>query len=201
MAPGRTCHGRVRAYSAYMPLPPAHMLFGAAAAEGVAAATSLPRYRAWMVGAVVALLPDLDFGIRLLTGEYAPIERSSLHSLAATAAVMLVAGLVAGRRWAALAGAAYASHLLADLLQHQARTSVALFWPLQQRGMEPLLPLFPFVPAQRGDGMIGAAVSLFSPDAFPPLLQSTTIAAAFFFCALLASTWLRTRRGRPARQE
>jgi membrane-bound metal-dependent hydrolase YbcI (DUF457 family) len=172
------------------------MLVGAAAAEGVRTLAPLPRYRAWLVGAGVALLPDLDFAFRVLTGEYAPIERSVTHSLAATALVALAVWLVAGRRWAALAGAGYASHLLADLLQHQQRTSVALFWPLHEQGMEPILPLFPYADVQRGDGVLAAARSLFEDDAFAALLQETAIAAGMFFGMLVLTNAIRARRAR-----
>jgi membrane-bound metal-dependent hydrolase YbcI (DUF457 family) len=171
------------------------MLMGLAAAEGVRAVTPLPRYRAWALGAVCGLLPDLDFGIRLITGEFAPIERSSLHSLLATAVLAVVVWLVAGRRWALVAGAGYASHLLADLLQDQSHSSVALLWPLQGR-MEPILPLFPFVPIQGGGGVMGAALGLFQGESFPALLQSTTIAAGVFFGVLALTTWLRARSHR-----
>jgi membrane-bound metal-dependent hydrolase YbcI (DUF457 family) len=181
-----------------MPLPPAHLLLGAAAAEGVAAVTAVPRYRAWAVGAAFALLPDLDYGIRLLTGEFAPIERRMLHSLLATAVVALAVLLVAGKRWAAVAGAGYASHLVADLLQQQARTSVALFWPLHERRMEPILPLFPSAPIHRGDGVIEAALSQLHGFALAALLQSTAIAAGIFFGVLLLTGWIRERRRRAA---
>lgn len=178
-----------------MPLPPAHMLVGAAAAEGVAAVAPVSRYRAWAVGALFGLLPDLDYGLRILTGDYGPIERSALHSLPATALVVVAVAIVAGRRWGAVAGAGYASHLLADLLQHQARTSVALLWPFQETGMEPLLPLFPFVPVERGAGVMGAAAGLLRGDAFAPFLQETAIAAGIFFAMLVAGGWARARRG------
>jgi membrane-bound metal-dependent hydrolase YbcI (DUF457 family) len=177
-----------------MPLPAAHMLVGAAAAEGVDVLTPVPRYRAWLVGAVFALLPDIDYGFRLLTGEFAPIERSATHSLLATTVVVLAVWLVAGRRWAAVAGAGYASHLAADLMQHQPRSSVALLWPLQERGMETILPLFPYVPVQRGEGVLAAATSLLQGYRFAALLQETAIAAGIFFGVLVLTGWIRNRR-------
>ena len=169
------------------------MLIGAAAAEGVTAIMPVPRYRAWVVGAVCGLLPDIDYGYRLLTGEFASIERSATHSLLATAVVVLAVWLVVGGRWAAVAGAGYASHLLADLMQHQQRSSVALFWPLQERGMEPLVPLFPYVPLQRGDGVLGAVRGLLRDHSFGPLLQETAIAAGIFFAMLVLTGWIRAR--------
>jgi membrane-bound metal-dependent hydrolase YbcI (DUF457 family) len=170
------------------------MLIGAGAAETVGSLTPVPRYRAWLVGAAFGLLPDADFAFRILTGEHAPIERSATHSLAATALVVLAIWVVAGRRWSAVAGAGYLSHLLADLMQHQPRTSVALFWPLQAEGMQPILPLFPFAYVQRGGGVLAAARSLFEGYAFPALLQETAIAAGIFFGALALSAAVRERR-------
>jgi membrane-bound metal-dependent hydrolase YbcI (DUF457 family) len=177
-----------------MPLPPAHMLVGAAAAQAVATGTPLPRYRVWAVGALFGLLPDLDYGIRILTGEFAPIERSALHSLPATALAALAVWILAGRLWAAIGGTAYASHLLADLLQDQARSSVALFWPFQEQGMEPLLPLFPFVPVQRGEGIMGAATGLFHGASLAPFLQQTAIAGGLFAAVLAMSCTIHRHR-------
>jgi membrane-bound metal-dependent hydrolase YbcI (DUF457 family) len=175
-----------------MPLPPAHLLIGAAAAEGVTAVSPLRRFQAWVVGAAFGLLPDVDFAYRIATGEYAAIGRSITHSLVATALVALAVWMVAGRRWAAVAGAGYVSHLLADLMQHQERTSVALLWPLQAEGMEPLLRLFPHVPFMRGGGIRGAARSLLTEPAFPALLQETAIALGIFGAVLLL-TWVFRR--------
>jgi membrane-bound metal-dependent hydrolase YbcI (DUF457 family) len=171
------------------------MLIGAAAAEAVRP-TRLPRVGVWMVGAVVALLPDIDIAIRIATGDYTPFERSATHSLVATALVALLAWIVAGRRWALVAGAAYASHLAADLLQDQQRTSVALLWPLQQRGMEPLLPLFPYVHVDRGRGVRSAARSLFEEPSFSAMLGETVIAAGVFLVVLVLSSGIRRLRSR-----
>jgi membrane-bound metal-dependent hydrolase YbcI (DUF457 family) len=181
-----------------MPLPPAHMLLGAAAAEAVTVGTTIPRYRAWAVGAAVALLPDADFAFRLATGNYAPVDRSVTHSLVVLAVVAGFAWALAGRRWGGVAGAAFGSHLVADLLQHQARTSVAPFWPLQQEGMAPLLPLFPYVPVIRGQGGREAALALFQDPSFPPLLQETAIALGIFFGVLLLTGRARRVHGTPA---
>jgi membrane-bound metal-dependent hydrolase YbcI (DUF457 family) len=111
-----------------MPLPPAPLLIGAAVGEGVNAFTPLRRFHAWVVGAAFGLLPDVDYAYRIATGEYAPIGRSVTHSLMATALVALVVWMVAGRRWAAVAGAGYASHPLADLMQNQARAALRGHW-------------------------------------------------------------------------
>jgi membrane-bound metal-dependent hydrolase YbcI (DUF457 family) len=170
------------------------MLMGAAAAELVSAVAPVPRYRAWAAGAMIALLPDADFAFRIATGSYAPVDRSSTHSLLALGLVAGVAWVLAGRRWSAVTAAAYGSHLVADLLQHQGRTSVAPFWPLQSHGMEPLLPLFPYVWTQRGQGWLEAARGLFRSPSFPALLQETAIAAGIFCAALLLARWLRERR-------
>jgi hypothetical protein len=156
------------------------------------------RYGAWAVGAMFALLPDMDFAIRALTGHQIPLDRPALHSLLAMTIVALLVTLVTDRRWGAVAGAGYASHLLADLLQQQPSTSVALLWPLHGR-MEPILPLFPGIHLQRGDGVSGAAASLLWPTQFAALLQSTVIAAGIFFAVLLVTGRIRESRRRDAR--
>jgi len=177
-----------------MPMPPAHMLLGAAAAELVVAARPLPRRAAWAVGALVALLPDGDFAFRLLTGGYAPVQRPMTHSLLALLVFAGLAWAIAGRRWSAVTAAAYASHLLSDLFQHQWSTSVAPLWPLQSEGMAPLLPLFPYVPIVRGEGGREAAMGLLREPSFAPLLQETAIAAGLFCAALLIAGRIRRRR-------
>jgi membrane-bound metal-dependent hydrolase YbcI (DUF457 family) len=176
-----------------VPFPPAHALIGAGAAELVRGRR--PRWLAWTVGALFSLLPDVDVAVRLATGEWGPVDRSFTHSLVAVAVVAAVVAPVAGMRWSAIAAAAYGSHLAADLLQTQARTSVVLFWPWQERGMEPFGQLFPQVPVERGSGMRVAARSLLEPEAIPPLLLETAIGAAVLTaCAALAFVRRRSAR-------
>jgi membrane-bound metal-dependent hydrolase YbcI (DUF457 family) len=176
-----------------VPFPPAHALIGVGAAELVRGRRR--RWLAWTVGALFSLLPDVDVAVRLATGEWGPVDRSFTHSLLAVAVVALVVASVGGLRWSAIAATAYGSHLVADLLQTQARTSVALLWPWQERGMEPLGYLFPRVPIERGSGMRAAALSLLEPNAIPPLLLETAIGAAVLVTCLAAAFVLR----RPAR--
>jgi|GEM_PF-1251092 len=177
-----------------MPMPAAHMLLGAAAAELVVAVRPLPRYPAWAAGALIAILPDADIAFRLLTGNYVAAERPMTHSLLALLIFAGMAWAIAGRRWSAVTAAAYGSHLVADLLQHQPATSVAPLWPLQSEGMAPLLPLFPYIPIVRGEGGRAAALALLREPSFPPLLQETAIAAGIFFGALLIAGRIRRRR-------
>jgi membrane-bound metal-dependent hydrolase YbcI (DUF457 family) len=181
-------------YDPIVPFPPAHALIGAGAAELVRGRR--PWWLAWTVGAVFSLLPDVDVAVRLATGEWGPVDRSVTHSLLAVAVVAVVVAPVAGMRWSAIAAAAYGSHLAADLLQTQARTSVALLWPWQERGMEPLAHLFPRVPVERGSGMRAAALSLLEPGAIPPLLMETAIGAAVLAACAAVAFVLR----RPARE-
>jgi membrane-bound metal-dependent hydrolase YbcI (DUF457 family) len=175
------------------------MLVGAAAAESVRAVTPLPRLRAWAVGAACGLLPDIDYAFRIMTGQWAEIDRSVTHSLLATAVVMLVVWALAGRAWSAVAGAGYASHLVADLLQDQLWTSVILFYPLQQERMEPIYPLFPPVQVMRGEGILGAARGLLREPTRSALLEETAIAAAIFLAVVLIAAVVRrlVRPGAP----
>jgi membrane-bound metal-dependent hydrolase YbcI (DUF457 family) len=176
-----------------VPYPPAHILIGIGA--GTLARGRLRHWwLVWIVAAAFALLPDVDVAIRGATGAWAPLDRGFTHSLLAVAAVWAGVRLLAGSQWALVAGAAYASHLVADLLQSQRRTSVALFWPLQDDRMAPVAALFPWVPVERGSGMRQAALSLLAPEALTRLLLETAIAAGILLACLLLAALLRRRR-------
>src|ERR687893_554784 len=100
-----------------MAFPPAHLLVGAGVAEVVrSAAPSLPRRWAWAVAAALAVVPDLDFVLGMALGRGAEYHGTFTHSIAATLAVGLAAGVLAGWRWGVLSGAGYGSPLLGDLL-------------------------------------------------------------------------------------
>jgi membrane-bound metal-dependent hydrolase YbcI (DUF457 family) len=173
-----------------VPYPPAHILIGIGVAELVRGRLRY-RWAVWLAAAGFALLPDLDVAIRAATGEWGPVDRSFTHSLVGVAAVSALVWLAAGPRWSLVAGAAYASHLLADLLQDQRITSVVPGWPFQDRGMVPLAPLFPRVPVERGSGMRQAALSLLEPAALERLLLETAIAGAIFLACLAVAALLR----------
>jgi membrane-bound metal-dependent hydrolase YbcI (DUF457 family) len=177
-----------------VPFPPAHILIGAGAAELAGGGVRRPAWwRVWGVAAAFALLPDVDVALRAATGAWGPVDRSFTHSLLAVGVAALLVRGVAGSRWSLIAATAYGSHLMADLLQTQSRTSVVLVWPFQDRGMAPLAHLFPAVPVERGAGMRQAALSLLEPPALAALLIETAIGAAVLLACLAIAAALRRR--------
>ncbi len=181
-----------------MAFPPAHLLVGAGIGELARGGRPLPRLWAWGVGGFFAFLPDLDTAVSFALGRAAEYHGVFTHNLAATLLVALLVWAVAGPRWALLAGTAYASHLLVDVLEAQETTNVRLAWPLSDARMPSLVPLFPSVPFERGKGAFSAALSLYGPRPLQRVLEQTLIGAGFFLTAL-AFTAIRRRAARPAR--
>jgi hypothetical protein len=173
-----------------MPLPPAHFLVGAAAAEIGRTGSSLPPKRVWLVGGIFGLLPDMDKGVGILLGVGSAYQGVFTHSFVA---VLLVAGsvwLASGRRWALIAGLAYASHLIADVMEDRTGTSVQPFWPFTDRTLHSLVPFFPRVPWRHGRGPEEAALSLFHPDVLPWLIAQTAVALGVFVLTVLVGRFL-----------
>lgn len=179
-----------------MPLPPAHLLVGAGAADLATAGTPLPRWKVWLVGAAVGVLPDMDTGVGILLGRSAAFHGIFTHTPVALLAVALLAWWLAGRRWAAVVAAAYASHLVIDVMEAWGRSSVKLLWPFSEWRLGSILPLFHNVPWARGGGPWGAALSLFQPPALQWLLAQTVMGAGIFALLVLASRALHPRRAR-----
>jgi membrane-bound metal-dependent hydrolase YbcI (DUF457 family) len=178
-----------------MAFPPAHMLVGAGAAELVRTGVPLPRWRAWAVAAVLAALPDTDIILGIALERGGAYHGTFTHSIAAVIVVALLAWAVAGRRWAALAGAGYGSHLLVDLLDDRGRTNVLLGWPFTDERPLAIARLFPTVPFEQGGGVLNATLSLFRPDVFGPLLLQTAVGGILFLgLVLLAAGIRRVRR-------
>ncbi|MDQ3556080.1 MAG: metal-dependent hydrolase [Gemmatimonadota bacterium] len=178
-----------------MAFPPAHLLVGFGAAELTRAAYPLPRWRAWAVAGVLAVLPDVDIvlGRALEVGfEY---HGTFTHSVTTTLIVALVARLLAGPGWALLAASSYGSHLLVDLLDDRGQTNVMLGWPFSGEYAQAFARVFPPVPFEKGGGVVHAALSLLQPHIFQRLLLQTAV-GAFFFFALVGIAWtLREARG------
>ena len=169
-----------------MAFPPAHLLVGFGAAEMVRAAAPLPRWRAWAVAGMLAVLPDVDIMVdQALEFEY---HGTFTHSVTATLVIALLAGLMAGPRWALLAGAAYGSHLFVDLLDDRGQTNVLLGGPFSDEYATAFARVFPTVPFEKGNGVLHAVLSLLRPDIFQRLLLQTAV-GAFFFFALVGIGW------------
>jgi len=173
-----------------MPLPPAHFLIGAGAADLASAGSTLPRLRVWLAGGLVALLPDMDTGLGVLLGQGNAFHGLYTHTLAALFGILAVVFLVAGIRWAGVAASAYGSHLMIDLLEDRGATSVQLWWPFSQQRSNSIAPLFPSVPWRQGEGPQGAAISLLEAEVFPSLVSQTAVALGIFLTALLLTRLL-----------
>lgn len=177
-----------------MSFPPAHFLVGAGTAELVDSRHRLPRLRAWLVGGTLAVLPDFDVAFARLSSELPPHGTYS-HSLFAAAVVALIGWKLGGRRWGALAGATYASHIVVDLMDAEGPTNVVLGWPFSHRQAVGIGHIFPEVVFHRGDGVLGAAMSLLEPAILSQIALQTVIGGAFAL-ALAALAGAVRRRGR-----
>lgn len=174
-----------------MAFPPAHFLVGAGVAEIGRVAAPLPRWKAWVVAGLLAVSPDLDFGVGMLMGEINSYHGTFTHSALAVVVVSLV-GALAGRSWAILAGAGYGSHLVVDLLDDRGRTNVLLGWPLTLNQPDAIARVFPTVPFEKGQGAVHAALSLFEWPVMSQFLHQTAV-GALFFAGLV--TWAALLRG------
>lgn len=178
-----------------MAFPPAHMLIGAGFAELARAGMDRPppRRYAWAVGAVLAAAPDGDIILGILLGRGGSLHGTFTHSLTAAAVVALLAYTAGGGRWAAIAGAGYASHLLVDLLDDSGPTNLMLGWPFSGARPYSLGKLFPKVPVD-GDGIVQTALNVLRPDSLANLALQTLMAAAIAGALVLLARGIRRMR-------
>lgn len=176
-----------------MPFPPAHLLVGAGVAEVARAATGdrIPRGRAWLAGALLGALPDVDVAIGMAMGRGGAFHGTATHSVAAVVVWTLLAFAVGGGRWAALAGAAYGSHLVLDLLDERGRSNLHLGWPFTAARADAVGEIFPKV-VIGGNGLTGAPENLLRARPLENLLLQT-ILAALVLVVLLGIAWLIRR--------
>jgi membrane-bound metal-dependent hydrolase YbcI (DUF457 family) len=115
-----------------MPSPIAHALVGATVVAAAHKAGGLPQtWRALLLGAALAVSPDLDRLVRMLGG--AAVHRTASHSLACAVLVGCVAAAVLGRgrlREAVAYGLAFGSHAVLDVAASEQARGVMLLWPL-----------------------------------------------------------------------
>jgi membrane-bound metal-dependent hydrolase YbcI (DUF457 family) len=185
-----------------MAFPPAHMLVGAGLAEVACACMHHPPPRrfAWAAAAVLAASPDGDIILGILLGRGGDYHGTFTHSLTAAAVVALVAYALGGARWAVIAGGAYASHLLVDLLDESGPTNLMLGWPFTGARPYSIGKVFPKVPVD-GEGIVDTAMKLLRPEPMKLLLIQTLMAAAVFAVLVLAARGIRRvrlRRSVPA---
>jgi membrane-bound metal-dependent hydrolase YbcI (DUF457 family) len=180
-----------------MAFPPAHMLIGAGFAEVARAGMDAPppRRYAWAAAAVLAASPDGDIILGILLGRGGSLHGTFTHSLTAAAVVALLAYALGGRRWATIAGVAYASHLLVDLLDESGPTNLMLGWPFTGARPYSLGKLFPKVPVE-GNGIMDTARNVLKPDALLDLLIQTLMAGVIFGGLLLLARGIRRMRAR-----
>jgi hypothetical protein len=132
-----------------MALPPIHFLVGAACGE-VGRRPDSPAWKAWVVGGVLAVLPDVPSAVALLLGYSAPTHGLYSHTLLATTLAFAAGAALGGLRWGAIAGCAYGSHLVLDLLRDSGKTSVYLFGPFIDEAAAPIARLIPHIPFDVG---------------------------------------------------
>ena len=182
-----------------MAFPPAHMLIGAGFAELARAGMTNPPPRrfTWAVAAVLAASPDGDIILGILLGQGGNYHGTFTHSLTAAAVVALLGYAFGGRRWAAIAGIAYTSHLLLDLLDESGPTNLMLGWPFTGARPYSLGKVFPKVPLD-GEGLMDTALLLLRPRPLGILLVQTLMAAVVFRAQVLAPQAIRRSRARRA---
>src|SRR5690606_38071089 len=117
------------ALPALMAFPPAHVFFACGCAEMVHAVAPVPRWKAWLVAGALSVAPDLDFAAGFFTGNFSEHHGTFTHSIFAAVVVTLLARILGGWRWGAIAGVGYGSHLLVDLMDERGQTNVLLGWP------------------------------------------------------------------------
>ena len=164
-----------------LPTPVGHSLAGFAIhlAAGVQ-----PGRRSWLAAAgLVALanLPDIDFLPGYLIGQPRSYHWGPTHSLAAAFLVGTCAGFMArafARRFLPfflLGGAAYASHLMLDMLLGPGAFSegLQLFWPVSAERYTAPRGVFLMFPASLDQ--LGPVRALFSRGALPLMIRELAI--------------------------
>lgn len=174
-----------------MALPPAHLFVGAAAAECFRG-KRIPAWKAWALGAAVAVMPDLDVPLLLFTEISGIAHGVYTHSLLATATITAIASGCFGTRWGLIVGTAWASHLLVDLLREGAKTSVYLLWPFSNEAQAPIAPLFPKVPFEWQEAP-GWIPQVQATQPLYLLAQQTLVGLVVFLGVCLISLLIRWR--------
>lgn len=163
-----------------MAFPPTHMLVGAGVAEVVRGVVPLPRWKAWTVAAILAVVPDFDIVLGIFTGSASAYHGTFTHSVLVTAGIGVLGWVLAGPRWGVLSTAGYGSHLMVDLLDDRGRTNVLLGWPFTETRPFAIAKVFPQVPFEQGNGVWHAFLSLFEPQSLARLTEQTLLGALFF---------------------
>ncbi len=161
-----------------MSFPPAHALIGAGLAEIAIAAKPLPRWKAWALAGFLAVSPDFDIVIGLMTGRGASLHGTFSHSISAVVVLTLTAYALAGPRWALVSGLGYGSHLMVDMLDDTGPTNLMLGWPFTGAQPYAIGKFFPRVYFDTEGGFRKALFSLAEPLNFGQLVKQTAVGAA-----------------------
>lgn len=175
-----------------MSFPPTHALVAVGLAEVIIAIKSAPRWRVWGVAALLGVMPDFDIILGLLLGRGASLHGTLTHSLSAVAIAALVGYAFGGGRWAAIAGTAYGSHLLVDMLDDRGPTNLMLGWPFTDARPDAIGPFFPRVPMS-GNGVIDTALNLLRPEPLVKLVAQTLLGVMIFLVLAGIARVLRRR--------
>jgi membrane-bound metal-dependent hydrolase YbcI (DUF457 family) len=156
-----------------MPLPVAHGLLGAAVVAVTHERAAVRRGWPLLVGAALALTPDVDFLLRA--------HRTYTHSLAFALVVGGALRLTLGRgraRAATAYGLAFLSHSLLDFATTEQGKGVMLLWPFSHAWLKL--------------GVLGFSEA---PSGFPltRVLERGLLEAAVFVPVLLGALFLRRR--------
>ena len=117
-----------------MSTPLGHSLAGAAV--GLVLARGLDARHAAVVGAAVAVAPDLDFIPGLLIGDPGRFHHAASHTFIAAVIIAAAAAMSVRRaRWSFLVFLAYCTHLVLDYLtvDDSQPHGIPLLWPLSAR--------------------------------------------------------------------
>jgi membrane-bound metal-dependent hydrolase YbcI (DUF457 family) len=169
-----------------MATPVAHLLAGAAIGIAFSPRNDTPRHAA--VAALAAVAADFDFLPGLLVGAPSRFHHTQSHSLAFVALAAVLALLIAKKlnwHWGFLAGFAYLSHLVLDLLtfDDSLPQGIPLFWPFSAQVFQSPLSLFPNVPW--GSGLVLSAHNI------ELLTRELGFLGPLLFAALAYAWWRR----------
>lgn len=185
-----------------MPSPVAHTLVGLIIGNRSRTRTRLPGLRWFLIVALAANAPDLDFLFGLAAGSVNRYHPNPSHSiLGALVFALLATALVRPARdtryrFIGLMALLYGSHLVLDMFTEAAtRPGLQLFWPLSARGF--LFPWRPLLGIMHGGshGNVGVAVrELFSLHNLGAVALEAVVFLPLLWLSLKFDMW--SRRGR-----
>jgi LexA-binding, inner membrane-associated putative hydrolase len=187
-----------------VPSPVAHTLVGLMIGHRSRTRTGLSGLRWFLLVALAANAPDLDFIVGLATDNVNRYHPNPSHSilvglifaLLATVLLRPILGSTEGTRWRfmGLMALLFASHLALDMFTEQSvrRPALQLFWPLSDAGF--LFPWRPLLGILHGGSQkdLGHAFGeLFSLHNLGAIALETAVFLPLFWLTLKLDVWLR----------